>query len=138
MAIWRRYLLVGLVASAVCAALPLGVGRDILYCLIGASSAAAIVAGVRRNRPTHPASWYLIAAGTAVWVLGDGLYGWYEHVALIEPFPSLADVLYLAAYRSSPPGCWCSCGAAAPSAGRTRSSTPRSSRSVSGCRPGCS
>jgi hypothetical protein len=57
MAIWRRYLLVGLAASAVCVALPLGVGRDIVYCLIGLSSAAAILVGVRRNRPTHPAAW---------------------------------------------------------------------------------
>src|SRR5665648_367878 len=98
MALWRRYLLVGLGASAVCVALPLGVGRDIIYCLIGASGAAALIAGVRRNRPAHPVAWYLIAAGTVVWVLGDALYGWYEHVAFIEPFPSLADALYLPAY----------------------------------------
>jgi len=98
MTIWRRYLLVGLMASAVCVALPLGFGRDIIYCLIGASGAAAIMVGVRRNRPAHPVAWYLIAAGTVVWVLGDALYGWYEHVAFIEPFPSLADALYLSAY----------------------------------------
>jgi diguanylate cyclase (GGDEF)-like protein len=98
MAIWRRYLLVGLVVAAVCVALPLGVGRDIVYCLIGASSAAAILGGLRRNRPTHPGPWYLFAAGTATWVLADGLYGWYQHVALIAPFPSLADVFHLAVY----------------------------------------
>src|SRR5665811_959095 len=98
MALWRRYQLVGLVASAVCVTLPLGFGRDIIYCLIGASGAAAIMVGVRRNRPAHPVAWYLIAAGTVIWVLGDALYGWYEHVALIEPFPSPADALYLPAY----------------------------------------
>jgi hypothetical protein len=65
MATWRRYLLVGLVVSAVCVALPLGVGRDIVYCLIGASSAAAILLGARRNRPTHPGPWYFFAAATA-------------------------------------------------------------------------
>jgi diguanylate cyclase (GGDEF)-like protein len=98
MAVWRRYLLAGLVACAVCVMLPLGVGRDIAYCLIGFSSAAAILVGVRRNRPAHPTGWYLIAAGTVVWVLGDGLYGWYQHVVFIEPFPSPADALYLPGY----------------------------------------
>lgn len=98
MAGWQRYLLAGLVASAICVALPLGVGRDFVYCLIGAYGAAGILLGVRRNRPAHPGGWNLIAAGTLVWVVGDGLYGWYQHVAFIEPFPSPADALYLAAY----------------------------------------
>jgi hypothetical protein len=55
--IWRRYVLAGLVASAVCVALPQGAARDIVYCLIGLSSAAAILVGAGRNRPTHPAVW---------------------------------------------------------------------------------
>jgi len=97
-AIWQRYLLAGLVASVVCAAVPLGVSQDIIYGLIGFSSAAAILAGVRMNRPTHPGAWYLFAAGTATWAVGDGLYSWYSDVALTSPFPSLADVFYLAAY----------------------------------------
>jgi len=98
MATWRGYLLVGLVVSAVCVALPLGVGRDVVYCLIGVSSVAAILAGARRNRPAHPGPWYFFAAATATWALADGLYGWYQHVALVAPFPSMADVFYLAAY----------------------------------------
>lgn len=98
MAIWRRYLLAGLAVSLLCVVLPLGVGRDLLYCLIGASSAAAILIGVRKNRPIHPISWYFFAGATATWALADGLYGWYEDVALTAPFPSLADVLYLAVY----------------------------------------
>ena len=28
---WRRYLLAGLVVSGLCVALPLGIGRDLLY-----------------------------------------------------------------------------------------------------------
>jgi len=98
MTIWRRYLLVGLGVSALCVALPLGVGRDIVNSLIGFSGAAAILVGVRRNRPTHAFAWYLFAAGIATWAFADGLYGWYEHVQLIAPFPSLADVFYLAVY----------------------------------------
>jgi len=98
MAIWRRYLFAGLGVSALCVALPLGVGRDALYCLIGASSAAAILIGVRRNRPNHPIAWYFFAGAIATWAFADGLYGWYEHVALTAPFPSLADAFYLAVY----------------------------------------
>ena len=103
---WRRYLFVGLVVIAVCVVLPLGVARDSIYCLIGASGAATIMVGVRTFRPAHPIAWYLIAAGTAVWVLGDGLYGWYQHVLFIEPFPSLADVFYLCAYPLFAAGLW--------------------------------
>jgi len=98
MAPWRRYLVIGLIASALCIALPRGVVRDVAYCLIGLSGAIAILAGVRRNRPAHPSAWYLIAAGTVAWALGDALYGWFEHVALVAPFPSLADAFYLPAY----------------------------------------
>jgi diguanylate cyclase len=96
--VWRRYLLVGLAGSAACAALPAGVARDIVYCLIGCSSAAAILYGIRIHRPIHPTAWYFFAAATATWAMADGLYGWYEHVALVAPFPSLADALYLAVY----------------------------------------
>jgi len=103
---WRRYLLVGVLAAAGCDLLPLGVSRDVVYCLIGASGAAVIIVGVRRHRPAHALGWYLIATGTVIWVLGDGLYGWYEHVAFIEPFPSLADVLYLSAYPLFAAGLW--------------------------------
>jgi diguanylate cyclase (GGDEF)-like protein len=94
---WRRYLLAGLVASAACAALPLGVARDIVYCLIALSSAAAILVGVHRNRPTHPAAWYLVATGTATWALADTLYGLYQP-SLDLPIPSLDNVFYLAVY----------------------------------------
>ena len=98
MAIWRRYLFAGLGVSALCVALPLGFGRDIVNSLIGFSGAAAILVGVRRNRPTHAIPWYCFAGATATWAFADGLYGWYEHVALTAPFPSLADAFHLAVY----------------------------------------
>ena len=95
---WRRYLLVGVAASTVCVALPPGVGQDLLYCLIGLSSAVAILWGVRRNRPTHPAAWYLVATGTAIWALADALYGWYQQGVPAARFPSPDNVYYLAVY----------------------------------------
>jgi diguanylate cyclase (GGDEF)-like protein len=104
---WRRYLLVGLAVTVGCTLLPLGVGRDLVYSLIGASGAVAIVVGVRRNRPNHPLAWYLLAAGTASWVLGDSLYGWYQDVvAIAAPFPSPSDAFYIAAYPLFAAGLW--------------------------------
>ena len=97
-ATWRRYLLAGLTTSAICCLLPLGVHRDVLYCLIGLSSAAAILLGVRRNRPPHPAAWYLLATGTAIWAVADVLYGRYHPDGVLVPFPSLSSVPYLAVY----------------------------------------
>lgn len=43
MATWRRYLLGGLVASAIRVALPLGMVRDIVGCLIGLHGATGIL-----------------------------------------------------------------------------------------------
>ena len=86
MATWRRYLLGGLVASAIRVALPLGIVRDIVGCLIALQD----------------------SGGTVMWVLGDGLYGWYQHVVLVEPFPSPADALTSLPTHFSPPGSCCS------------------------------
>ena len=97
-ATWRWYLLAGALATVVCWLLPLGIGTDAAYSVIGASGAAAVIVGVRRYRPAHPVAWYLIAAGIAASVAGDTLFAWYQDIASITPFPSPADALYLAAY----------------------------------------
>ena len=39
--------------------------------------------------------WLLFAAGQLLFVAGDVLFGYYEHVAGTTPFPSPADALYL-------------------------------------------
>lgn len=97
-AVWWRYLIAGAVLSAGNLLMPVGLGRDLVYCLIGASGVVAIVVGVRRHDPSHRRGWYLMAAGNAAWVLGDGTYSWFEHGQLVAPFPSVADAAYLTAY----------------------------------------
>lgn len=70
-----------------------------LYSGIGLLCVAAIVVGVRRNRPSCRAGWYLIAAGQGVTLLGDLL--WYAHEFRYEgapPYPSLLDGVYLLTY----------------------------------------
>lgn len=94
----RAYLGAGLVASVAILALPHGLLRDAVYEAIGASAVVAIVVGTRRNRPHAAAAWYLLAVATTLWVIGDAIFSWYQDVKLVDPFPSLADALYLSAY----------------------------------------
>ena len=95
---WRRYLVVGLLAVGVDILLPAGLGRDLVCSLIAASSAAVFCVSVRRNRPDHPSAWYVLAVGVAFWAVGMGLYSWSRHANAIPPFPSFADVAFLASY----------------------------------------
>ena len=53
--------------------------------------------GVWRNKPDRRRPWILMAIGQALFVAGDLLWNWYEVIGE-EPFPSMADVLYLAGY----------------------------------------
>ncbi|WP_433382181.1 putative bifunctional diguanylate cyclase/phosphodiesterase [Actinoplanes sp. CA-142083] len=68
------------------------------YNVIGLVSGLAILAGVRLHRPERPAMWYWFAAGQLVSVVGDLVYEYYDLVLHQEPYPSLADVFYLASY----------------------------------------
>ncbi|MEV6490551.1 EAL domain-containing protein [Actinoplanes sp. NPDC051633] len=72
--------------------------RNLAYNAIGLCSALLIVLAVRRLRPARARMWYLFAAGQAMWVVGDGIYEYYQYVLEVEPYPSPADIFYLAAY----------------------------------------
>jgi len=65
---------------------------------IGLSGIAAIVLGVRLNRPAQRLPWYLLAGSLLLFVSGD-TYS-YALLALDRPipYPGLADVLYLLVY----------------------------------------
>ena len=72
--------------------------RNSFYDLIGLTSAVIMLVAVRKHRPTRARLWYLFGAGQVLWVLGDLTYSFHVYVLGIEPFPSAADGLYLAAY----------------------------------------
>ena len=95
---WQVYLAAGAAAAAGLLAVPDGIGRDAVFLAVGSSSVVAIVVGAVRNRPAARGPWLLAAAGMALWVGGDAVWSWLEDVAGVEPFPSAADYLYLAAY----------------------------------------
>jgi signal transduction histidine kinase len=66
---------------------------------IGLSAVAAIVVGVRLHRPSTKAAWYLIALGLALFVTGDVFaYNYQRFFGRSLPFPSIADVPYLAVF----------------------------------------
>jgi PAS domain S-box-containing protein len=55
----------------------------------------AIVAGIVVNRPAARAGWGWLAAGMALWTVGDAAWGW---TMSARGFPSLADAFYLTGY----------------------------------------
>jgi diguanylate cyclase (GGDEF)-like protein len=66
---------------------------------IGLSAVGAILVGVRLHRPRKTMPWLLMALGQLLFVVGDLIWTYYEEVRHVEsPFPSVADVSYLAAY----------------------------------------
>jgi diguanylate cyclase len=70
-----------------------------LWLVIGLSSCAAAVAGVRLNRPPHRLPWYLIAGATFTLINGDTIYNILtDFLHQNEPFPSAADASYLFTY----------------------------------------
>jgi diguanylate cyclase len=64
---------------------------------------AAVVAAIgaaraSRHRPKAARSWTLIACASGLYLAGDALWAWFEVVRDTNPFPSLADAMYLAYY----------------------------------------
>ena len=94
---WRLYLGTGALATGAYFLLSPGAGA-VLNVVVGASAAAAILGGVRWHRPARRLAWWLIAAAQGLFVAGDALFSINELVLHIEPFPSLADALYLPGY----------------------------------------
>ena len=94
---WSWFLFGGLVYVAAHELMPISVGRDLLYAAVGFTAAAAIVVGVRRNRPVTRTPWLLFVTGIVLWSLGDVVWA---VVGLMggEPFPSAADAFYLLGY----------------------------------------
>ena len=96
--IWKWWLAAGVVSVAGYFLLSPGLGRTVAYNLIGLVSVVGILVGVRLHRPARPRLWYWFAGGQILWVLGDLVWEYYQHVLHREPYPSWADAFYLGAY----------------------------------------
>ncbi len=95
---WAAFLAAGVVALAVHAAMPpASLEQSLLYDTVAATAVLAILAGLAMHAPGHRWPWLALAAGQASFVVGDLLWVYYEQVGE-SPFPSFADVFYLAGY----------------------------------------
>jgi len=97
--IWRWWIAGGLAAIAGYSLLPADtLPASLTYNVIGLASALAIVWAVRLHRPPRAAMWYWFAAGQVMSVLGDLTFEYYDDVLHQQPYPSVADVFYIASY----------------------------------------
>ncbi|AMY53891.1 putative bifunctional diguanylate cyclase/phosphodiesterase [Rhodococcoides fascians] len=95
---WRWYGALGVLGCIAYFAVPDSVWSQSIFVVVGASAVAATIVGTRLNRPRNRTAWWSIAAGTAVWVLGDIVYEWLHAGGGVASYPSLADALYLVGY----------------------------------------
>ena len=72
--------------------------QDAAYNLCGVSAVGAMLIGAWLWRPARLHAWMLLAAGVALQSLGDVMLAFLAGPDHIEPFPSVADVPYLAGY----------------------------------------
>ena len=95
---WLAYLAVGALLLVLHASLETGsLPQSFLYDGVGASAIVVALVGVWRNRPDRVAPWLLMAVGQALFVAGDLTWNYFEIIGE-DPFPSVADVLYLGGY----------------------------------------
>jgi signal transduction histidine kinase len=73
------------------------VARNVLYNTAELGAIVAIVVGIRRYRPSRPRAWLLVAGGLALFWIGDFFWAVYE-IGGRDPYPSPADIFYLAGY----------------------------------------
>ena len=69
------------------------------WTVIGLGGVGAVLVGVRRYHPHTPQAWFLLAAAMLTLASGDTAYNLLTDVfSQVEPFPSVADAIYLATY----------------------------------------
>jgi diguanylate cyclase (GGDEF)-like protein len=88
---WRWYLLVGAVATMPIVVIPDSWWYTAWYDTIGLSAVAAVLIGVRGHRPRTPITWWWLAAGQLLFVVGDLLFDLHERVWHTDAFPVATD-----------------------------------------------
>ncbi|MFC6565379.1 putative bifunctional diguanylate cyclase/phosphodiesterase [Actinoplanes utahensis] len=68
------------------------------WAALGYSCAAAVLVGVRLNKPSRRLPWYLISASIALFTTGDSYYNLLLATGGEPGFPGLADCFYLVFY----------------------------------------
>lgn len=97
----RRWVVVylGAVALLTVCYLTIPSRHTILWALIGLSGVAAILTGIHLHKPAKRWPWLVLAGANFTFVAGDTAYNLLENLfGQTNPFPSVADALYLATY----------------------------------------
>lgn len=87
----------GVLAVGVFLLLGDGLESGVVYDAVAVSAALAVLVGIHLYRPARALPWLLVALGTALTAAGEITWEVYEVLGR-NPFPSVADVLYLAGY----------------------------------------
>ncbi len=97
---WQGFLAIGGVGTALYMLVPPFQGNALVINALGLLSPIAVIAGVRRNKPSYTLPWYLFATGLALYWLGDlYTYSYPRYILHHEvPFPSIGDAVYLSVY----------------------------------------
>lgn len=97
---WQRYLLAGLVAISLYFLLPRGgLAQALVFVGVHLSAIAAVIAGIRANRPRFALPWGVIVVGQVLYGVANLI--WYPYRLAFDVdlgFPSVADALYVPGY----------------------------------------
>ncbi|MEU0563250.1 bifunctional diguanylate cyclase/phosphodiesterase [Dactylosporangium sp. NPDC006015] len=97
--LWMWWTVAGVLTTVGYFLLPTGsLAAGLVYDGLGAAAATVLLAVAPRQAAKERPAWWLFAAGMLLWSSGDAVYTYYAHVLHQDPFPSVADALYLAAY----------------------------------------
>jgi signal transduction histidine kinase len=95
---WLAFLLAGTVALALYFVVPSDVSRAVIYDGLSLAAVVAIIAALRSMPAEDRRHWTLIGAAAAMALAGNVTWDLFELVLHQEPFPSVADVFFLAEY----------------------------------------
>ncbi|GAB2570737.1 hypothetical protein Aab01nite_05610 [Paractinoplanes abujensis] len=96
--VWLWFLLMGGVAAVAYVVLPPNAFTNWMFPAINTSGAVAAWIGLHRKQPRNKAAWTMLAAALTLSAAGDIIFAGYDLVHAAPPFPSVADVLYIAAH----------------------------------------
>jgi diguanylate cyclase (GGDEF)-like protein/PAS domain S-box-containing protein len=97
--IWVAYLIGALALTVAYFLATPATAKLVFWPIIGWSSFAAMIVGIRMHKPEGRGAWYLLAAGLAMLIVGDDLYSVRNFVLHARNlFPSYVDVVYLTMY----------------------------------------
>ena len=95
---WLWFLLAGTAVAVGYILLPQNSYTDWLFPAVNTSGAVAATIGLRRRRPRNRAAWTMLAAALSLSAAGDIIFAGYDLFHAVAPFPSVADVLYIAGH----------------------------------------